>query len=79
VRWYPGFSLECFAEGGQHVLAMFGCGGEVSADCVAVLGAVFAGEAPGDVLLDFGWAQVAFAWLEVGGTLRSWAKRRTSA
>lgn len=53
--WYPGFSLEGVAEDGHHVESVLGCGGEDPADCVAVLGAVFAGEAPGDVLLDFGW------------------------
>jgi hypothetical protein len=45
-------SQDGLAEGGHHVLAVLGRGGEVSADCVAVLGVVFAGEAPGDVLLD---------------------------
>ena len=38
-------------EVGDHVLAVLGRGGEVSADGVAVLGAVFAGEAPGEALL----------------------------
>lgn len=54
MGWHPGSSQKGLAEGGHHVLAVLGCGGEVSADCVAVLGACLAGEAPGDVLLDLG-------------------------
>ena len=60
MGWHPGSSLEGLAEGGEHVVAVLGRGGEVSADCVAVLGAVFAGQPPGDVLLDLGRSQVAF-------------------
>jgi hypothetical protein len=38
----------------------FGGGGDVAADGVAVAGAFFAGQPPGDVLLDLAGSQVAF-------------------
>ena len=42
---------QCVAQDGHHVEAMLGGGRCITADLVAVSGAVFAGEAPGDVLL----------------------------
>jgi len=52
--WHPWSAPQCVAQDGDHVEAVFGGGGEDPEDRVAVLGAVFAGEASGDVLLYFG-------------------------
>ncbi len=41
---------------GQAVESVFDGGGDVAADGVAVLGAFFAGQAAGDLLLDLGGA-----------------------
>ena len=62
---HPGPPEYGLVEGVDHVVAVFGGGGEVAPDGVAVLGAVFAGEPAGDVLLHFGWPQVPFGL--VGG------------
>ena len=65
VGWYPGVSEDGLAQYVYRVAAVFCCGGEVSADSVAVFGAFLAGEASGDVLLDLAGSQVAFCL--VGG------------
>ena len=39
---------------------VFGGGGKVAVDEVAILGALLAGQPPGDLLLDLGGSQVAF-------------------
>src|SRR5205085_1457847 len=60
VGWHPGPSDDGVVEGGHYVVAVFGGGGQVAADGVAVLGPCLAGEPPGDCLLDFAGPQVAF-------------------
>lgn len=52
--WHPGLSEHGLSEGADGVDPVFDGGGEVAADCVAVACAGFAGEASGDVLLEFG-------------------------
>src|SRR5829696_5784934 len=68
--WYPGSAEDGLAQGIHHVAAVFGGGGEVSADSVAVLGSVLAGEAAGDLLLDLGRSQVAFGLVRGGRHLQ---------
>jgi hypothetical protein len=51
--------------GGQDVDAVLGGGGQVAADRVPLAGGFFGAEPAGDLLLGFGWAQVAFGL--VGG------------
>jgi len=53
VGWHPGSFEDGLAQGVYHVAAVLGGRGEVSADSVAVFGALFAGEPAGDVLLHF--------------------------
>ncbi len=65
VGWHPGPAEDRAAQGIHRVEAVLGGGREVAADAEAVGGALLAGEAPGDLLLDLGRAQVAFGL--VGG------------
>jgi hypothetical protein len=71
--WHPGGAEEGVAQGGQDVGVVFGGGGDVAADGVAVPGGGLGAEAAGDLVLGFGGAQVAFGLVaggrdaEVGG------------
>jgi hypothetical protein len=60
LGWCPGLAEHGLSEGVDGVGAVFDGGGEVAADSVAVSGAGLAGEASGDVLLEFGGSEVAF-------------------
>jgi hypothetical protein len=51
VRGYPRVAGDGVAERSEYVVAVFGGGGEVAADGVAVLGTSFAGQPAGHVLL----------------------------
>jgi hypothetical protein len=51
---------ERVAQRGQDVDAVLGGGGQIAADRVPVPGGLLGGEPSGDLLLDFGGAQVAF-------------------
>jgi hypothetical protein len=53
-------------QGVDHVAAVPGGGGEVSADAVAIAGALFTGEASGDLLLNLAGAQIAFGLVRGG-------------